>query len=226
MCELRWYNYLAPGIKKGAFSTEEVRAACSRAVGDEVEFCRSKSSLRSKENSETAGLPLHSFYLDVPTWQLRIIGARFMLFVDLMSLNCRNGHMKRKMVAEGQLPAEVPTYHVTRTDLSAASGSGSFMHHLNEDPHVRKRVRHNPQPPPEMYPPIPNLSVLQNCKSLPYVIALAALLIELCEQDDPQMLCRVIAIANELLQTKKGISSAMKIFISQISVFSRSPRCQ
>lgn len=50
-----------------------------------------------------------------------------------------------------------------------------------------------------------NLGVLQDCKTLPFVIALSAILIELCDEKDPQVLCNVLEIANQIRALKKGI---------------------
>jgi len=120
--------------------------------------------------------------------------------------------MKRKLAEEGKIHYE-SNHHVIRLNMTLPqipSGGGFTVAPslISDETQVSKRLR--PNPPNEMYqqeqhyPQMPALSALNNCRSLPYVIALAALLVELCEPDDPDMLCKVISIANDMLKAKKG----------------------
>ena len=138
----------------------------------------------------------------------------------------RNGHLKRKLASEGQVSMEPSLKpRVTHMDLPTPNGGmghsiprmaaleppvpcgrPNVVTHVHEESHGAKRARTatTTPTPHDLYSQIPNLSVLQNCRSLPYVIALAALLVELCEDDDPDTLCKVLGIANDLLVQKKS----------------------
>lgn len=91
-----------------------------------------------------------------------------------------------------------------------ASGSSEVIsHHLEKPPDLEdaravlpamKRAKIDANPLCQLQ----NLGILQDCKTLPFVIALSAILIELCDEKDPQMLCNVLEIANQIRELKKS----------------------
>lgn len=116
--------------------------------------------------------------------------------------------MKRKMIAEGQLPEEEEVRcRMNKTNEYMVPQLRPLME-SSDDTGYAKRVKLNPQ---EMFPQIPNLDALQSSKFLPFIIALAALLVELCESDEPPMLCQLIDIAQQVLQQKKRKLSVLYI---------------
>lgn len=55
-----------------------------------------------------------------------------------------------------------------------------------------------------------NLEILQDCKNLPFVMALSSILIEICDEKDPKMLTNILEIANQVRKLK--ISKLQQVF--------------
>lgn len=124
--------------------------------------------------------------------------------------------MKRKLAMQqsAQKIEEMTTGEcLKRKDLGAddcPSGSSEVIsHHVEKQPNLEegrtalpplKRVKTDVNPLCQLQ----NLGILQDCKTLPFVIALSAILIELCDEKDPQMLCNILEIANQIRALKKS----------------------
>eukprot|EP00210_Caulerpa_lentillifera_P008987 g8578.t1 len=65
---------------------------------------------------------------------------------------------------------------------------------------VSKKAKTDTSP----YSQLQNLGVLQDCTTLPFVIALSTILIELCDEKDPPMLCNILEIAIRIRALNKG----------------------
>lgn len=143
------------------------------------------------------------------------------MFVYLSGLSVvmasRNGHLKRKIAMHqtAKKIEEMTTAECLQRELMAKdtpSGSNEFLM-----PTFEKEQDDDSQPATKRaktttdtsnpFCHLQNLGVLQDCKTLPFVIALSALLIELCDEKDPQVLCNVLEIANQIKALKKGTSS-------------------
>ena len=226
-CISSWSNYLAPGINKGPFTAEEVDHIGSGLYGA---FVVDAGSMHRREASGIWKSMVH--HCPIPSRPNRYVHQELLVMCLSPITNAspvfRNGHLKRKLAAEGQVSMEPSLKpRVTHMDLPTPnggmghtiprmasleppvpSGRSNVVSHVHEESHGAKRARTTTTTtsttPHDLYSQIPNLSVLQNCRSLPYVIALAALLVELCEDDDPDTLCKVLGIANDLLVQKKS----------------------
>ena len=125
---------------------------------------------------------------------------------------CRNGHLKRKHSGDdgGSNHSEDHVHCFAPPSASRASSAGTgrvvdefhSQGYQSAAPPPQKRQRVSASC--DVYQQFSNLTILQNCKALPFVIALAAILMELCDENDPQMLCNVLEIANQILKMKKG----------------------
>eukprot|EP00210_Caulerpa_lentillifera_P003796 g3626.t1 len=129
--------------------------------------------------------------------------------------NYWNGHLKRKLAMQQsarEIEEMTTNECLKRKELAAAvkdcpSGSSEVISHNVEKEQedtlihpISKKARTNTNP----YCQLQNLGVLQDCKTLPFVIALSAILIELCDEKDPQMLCNILEIATRIRALKKG----------------------
>lgn len=165
----------------------DVRAMC----------CRRRLFEISIKNSGTDGLRSRNFCPAEQTWPSKTSGkAPDVSTVPTASF--RNGHLKRKPTTDADSSHSEDHLHCFNPNVTRASSSRSTATVPNAK---RPRTNNNPA---DIYQQFSNLTILQNCKALPFVIALAAILMELCDENDPQMLCNVLEIANQILKLKKG----------------------